>query len=136
MRLVLFFCQGFGKRTPSRDTPPGSPASGSRSPLPSFFTKKKVESNSSSSTTDHTNNNFFSRLSPLHALPSQPTKNEAATSVNSLLMSPTLAGYSGGDFFARRVRAIFFLSRKAKHSLFFLLPLRLSLTHICMLVFD
>nr|VDD58523.1 unnamed protein product [Brassica oleracea] len=92
---------GFGKRTPSRDTPSGSPARGSRSPLPSFFAvKKKVESNSPSST-DHTNNNFFSRLSPLHGLPSQ-LKNEAATSVDSLPMSPTLAGYSGGDYFARK----------------------------------
>ncbi|KAJ0239179.1 Phospholipase-like protein [Hirschfeldia incana] len=91
---------GFGKRTPSRDTPPGTPARGSRSPLPSFFTKKKVDSNASSST-DHTNDNFFSRLSPLNGFPSQP-KNEAATSVDSLPMSPTLAGYSGGDFFARR----------------------------------
>ncbi|CAN7096126.1 mediator of DNA damage checkpoint protein 1 isoform X2 [Brassica rapa] len=92
---------GFGKRTPSRDTPPGSPARGSRSPLPSFFAaKKKVESNSPSST-DHTNNNFFSRLSPLHGLPSQ-LKNETATSVDSLPMSPTLAGYLGGDYFARK----------------------------------
>ncbi|KAF8118343.1 hypothetical protein N665_0005s0109 [Sinapis alba] len=91
---------GFGKRTPSRDTPPGKPARGSRSPLPSYFAKKKDESNSSSPT-DHTNNNFFSRLSPLHGLPSQ-LKNEAATSVDSLPVSPTLAGYSGGDFFARR----------------------------------
>ncbi|XP_013602624.1 PREDICTED: protein SON-like [Brassica oleracea var. oleracea] len=92
---------GFGKRTPSRETPTGSPARGSRSPLPSFFAaKKKVESNSPSST-EHTNNNFFSRLSPLHGLPSQ-LKNEAATSVDSLPMSPTLAGYSGGDYFARK----------------------------------
>ncbi|KAG2298479.1 hypothetical protein Bca4012_009699 [Brassica carinata] len=91
---------GFGKRTPSRDTPQGSPARGSRSPLPSFFAKNKVESNISSST-DHTNNNFFSRLSPLHGVPTQ-LKIEAATSVDSLPMSPTLAGYSGGDYFARR----------------------------------
>lgn len=109
---LFYFCQGFGKRTPSRDTPPGSPARGSRSPLPSFFAaKKKVESNSPSST-DHTNNNFFSRLSPLHGLPSQ-LKNEAATSVDSLPMSPTLAGYLGGDYFARKVRAILFIRKKS-----------------------
>ena len=107
---LFYFCQGFGKRTPSRETPTGSPARGSRSPLPSFFAaKKKVESNSPSST-EHTNNNFFSRLSPLHGLPSQ-LKNEAATSVDSLPMSPTLAGYSGGDYFARKVRAILLIKK-------------------------
>jgi len=90
---LFYFCQGFGKRTPSRDTPSGSPARGSRSPLPSFFAvKKKVESNSPSST-DH------------------KLKNEAATSVDSLPMSPTLAGYSGGDYFARKVRAILLIKK-------------------------
>ncbi|VVB08566.1 unnamed protein product [Arabis nemorensis] len=93
---------GFGKRTPSRDTPPGSPAParGSRSPLASYFTKKKVESENSPSH-DYTNGNFFSRLSPLQGRSSQP-KNEPANNVDSLPMSPSLAGYSGGDFFARR----------------------------------
>ncbi|ESQ45994.1 hypothetical protein EUTSA_v10000063mg [Eutrema salsugineum] len=92
---------GFGKRTPSRDTPPGSPARGSRSPLASYFAKKKVESDISPSTADHTNGNFFSRLSPLHGRPSQ-LKNEPAKNVDSLPISPSLAGFSGGDYFARR----------------------------------
>ncbi|KAJ0232425.1 Phospholipase-like protein [Hirschfeldia incana] len=92
---------GFGKRTPSRDTPSsGSPARGSRSPLASYFAKKKVESDTSPST-DHTNGNFFSRLSPLQGRPSQ-LKNEPTNNMDSLPMSPSLAGYSGGDYFARR----------------------------------
>ncbi|KAL0711678.1 hypothetical protein Bca4012_018656 [Brassica carinata] len=91
---------GFGKRTPSRDTPSGSPARGSRSPLASYFAKKKVESDTSPST-DHTNGNFFSRLSPLQERPSQ-LKNEPTNNMDSILMSPSLAGYSGGDYFARR----------------------------------
>lgn len=96
------FCvvSGFGKRTPSRDTPPGSPARGSRSPLASYFAKRKVESSESSpSSNDHTNGNFFSRLSPL-----QGRKNEPSSNVDSLPVSPSLALYSGGDYFARRVR--------------------------------
>ncbi|KAG7567109.1 Phospholipase-like [Arabidopsis thaliana x Arabidopsis arenosa] len=90
---------GFGKRTPSRDqTPPGSPARGSRSPLASYFAKKKVESSESSpSSNDHTNGNFLSRLSPL-----QGRKIEPSSNVDSLPVSPSLALYSGGDYFARR----------------------------------
>ncbi|RID70489.1 hypothetical protein BRARA_C02503 [Brassica rapa] len=91
---------GFGKRTPSRDTPSSSPARGSRSPLASYFAKKKVESDTSPST-DHTNGNFFSRLSPLQGRPSE-LKNEPTNNMDSLPMSPSLAGYSGGDYFARR----------------------------------
>ncbi|CAG7881411.1 unnamed protein product [Brassica rapa] len=91
---------GFGKRTPGRDTPSSSPARGSRSPLASYFAKKKVESDTSPST-DHTNGNFFSRLSPLQGRPSQ-LKNEPTNNMDSLPMSPSLAGYSGGDYFARR----------------------------------
>ncbi|CAN8314539.1 unnamed protein product [Cochlearia groenlandica] len=89
---------GFGRRTPTRDTPPGSP--GSKSPLASYFAKKKVQSSSdnTSPSTDHTNVNFFSRLSPLN----EPNNNESTNNVCSLPMSPTLSGYSGGDFFARR----------------------------------
>ncbi|CAH2061651.1 unnamed protein product [Thlaspi arvense] len=78
----------------------GSPALGSRSPLASYFAKKKVDSVISPST-DHTNGNFFSRLSPLHGRPSQ-LKNESANNVDSLPMSPSLAVYSGADYFARR----------------------------------
>ncbi|CAH8372405.1 unnamed protein product [Eruca vesicaria subsp. sativa] len=91
---------GFGKRTPSRDSPSGSPARGSKSPLASYFAKKKVESDTSPST-DHTNGNFFSRLSPLQGRPSQ-LKNEPTNNMDSLPMSPSQAGYSGGDYFARR----------------------------------
>ncbi|KAG7636890.1 putative phospholipase, SCC2/Nipped-B family [Arabidopsis thaliana] len=90
---------GFGKRTPSRDqTPPASPARGSRSPLASYFAKKKVDSaESSPSSYDHTNGNFLSRLSPL-----QGRKIEPSSNVDSLPVSPSLALYSGGDYFARR----------------------------------
>uniref|UniRef100_A0A1J3CPX4 Uncharacterized protein n=1 Tax=Noccaea caerulescens TaxID=107243 RepID=A0A1J3CPX4_NOCCA len=92
---------GFGKITPSRDTPPGSPAPGSRSPLHSYFARKKVETENSPSSNDHTNGNFFSRLSPIDGRPSQ-LKNEPANNVDSLPMSPSLAGYAGGDYFATR----------------------------------
>ncbi|CAA7028336.1 unnamed protein product [Microthlaspi erraticum] len=92
---------GFGKRTPSRDTPPGSPATGSRSPLHSYFAKKKVEPENSPSSNEHTNGIFFSHLSLLNGPPSQ-LKKEPANNVESLLMSPSLAGYSGGDYFPRR----------------------------------
>lgn len=100
----IYLMSGFGKRTPSRDTPSSSPARGSRSPLASYFAKKKVESDTSPST-DHTNGNFFSRLSPLQGRPSQ-LKNEPTNNMDSLPMSPSLAGYSGGDYFARRVSVI------------------------------